>query len=114
MSHIPQHLRQRPCLCGVEREPSVFTPILDTTLEILVPRVGTWMALPSPSQPCAEEKGPLTMSTAAMGMAVFMKTVKEAQSEIRGGRRKEQEGGRLGCLLGATPERVPVAPSLAS
>lgn len=41
----------------------------------------------SPPQPCAEENGPLTMRTAAMGIAVFMKTVKEAQGEVRGGRR---------------------------
>lgn len=58
---------------------------LDTAFEILLREGGTWMSLHlSPPQPYAEENGPLTMRTAAMGIAVFMKTVKEAQGEVRG------------------------------
>lgn len=61
----------------------IHPPPLDTTLEVPVQKGGTWrvFCLPSP-QPRAEEKGPLTMRTAAIGMAVFMKTVKEAQGEV--------------------------------
>lgn len=56
---------------------------LDTTLEVPVQKGGAGMVLHLPSpQPRAEEKGPLTMRTAAIGMAVFMKTVKEAQGEV--------------------------------
>jgi hypothetical protein len=53
-----------------------------------------------------------------MGIAVFMKTVKEAQGEVRGERRGEKEGGHDGqgsasgwrpSLLGATAERAPTA-----
>lgn len=66
---------------------------LDTAFEILLQEGGTRMSLHlSWPQPWAEEKGSLTMRTAAMGMAVFMKTVEEAQGEVRGGTRGEQGG----------------------
>lgn len=56
---------------------------------------GTWRVLRLPfPQPRAEEKGPLTIRTAAIGMAVFMKTVKEAQGEVgeEGGGNKKVAG----------------------